>query len=281
MVELSEQLQRELDETVRQISEHAVWKETTNLDGITLLNSTRPSEEVDGVLGDSGDIPDFDCAAEATDDPPKPSQQMTMARSSDSTSTADDAKEAKMNKLFWLIGADHPATAGFKAGRRGVASEKAADFRMCGSSCASSSKASRREAAPDITDADLSTVQFSTRQQRLDWRDFLCEIVATSQVSSLFTLFDVEAEPPRYARPPPSAAFSRGSFSGEDQVLEPPAVKCGPDFDIMSVGTVAQEADTVSEDQQQEAISPLGTPLTADLDALDGQPQREEAKCTS
>eukprot|EP00971_Amphidinium_carterae_P004512 90419-Amphidinium_carterae.1 len=167
-----------------------------------------------------------------------------MARSSDSTSTADDAKEAKMNKLFWLIGADHPATAGFKAGRRGVASEKAADFRMCGSSCASSSKASRREAAPDITDADLSTVQFSTRQQRLDWRDFLCEIVATSQVSSLFTLFDVEAEPPRYARPPPSAAFSRGSFSGEDQVLEPPAVKCGPDFDIMSVGTVAQEADT-------------------------------------
>mmetsp|Transcript_9274 Transcript_9274/g.16715 ORF Transcript_9274/g.16715 Transcript_9274/m.16715 type:complete len:263 (-) Transcript_9274:104-892(-) len=255
MAELSE-----LDETARQMSEHAVWKESTNLYGITLLNSTRPSEELESVLGDSGDMPAFDAgglAAGATQ-PPKPSQLMMMPRRTDSTSTAD---EAQTNKLFWLIGADHPATAGFKEGRRGPAMDRAVDVQMCGGSCSSASKLVHfRAPPPEITDADLSTVQFSTRQQRLDWRDFLCEIVATSQVSSLFTLFDVEAEPPKYARPPPSAAFNRAGFSCEEGALDP-ASKGGFDSDTMSVGTVAQEADALSEDAQQGDVSHMGSPL--------------------
>lgn len=57
----------------------------------------------------------------------------------------------------------------------------------------------------DVPESELMTVQLQTREQRLDWRDFLCETVAERKAATLFCLFDVEADPPEYARPPPSA----------------------------------------------------------------------------
>lgn len=57
----------------------------------------------------------------------------------------------------------------------------------------------------EVPESELMTVQLRTREQRLDWRDFLCEAVAGCKAASLFQLYDTEAEPPRYARPPPSA----------------------------------------------------------------------------
>eukprot|EP00927_Polykrikos_kofoidii_P080211 TRINITY_DN7708_c1_g1_i1.p1 TRINITY_DN7708_c1_g1~~TRINITY_DN7708_c1_g1_i1.p1 ORF type:complete len:450 (-),score=62.78 TRINITY_DN7708_c1_g1_i1:394-1743(-) len=56
----------------------------------------------------------------------------------------------------------------------------------------------------EVPESELMTVQLRTREQRLDWRDFLSEAVAGCQAASLFRLFDVDAEPPIFSRPPPS-----------------------------------------------------------------------------
>ncbi|CAE8689908.1 unnamed protein product [Polarella glacialis] len=56
----------------------------------------------------------------------------------------------------------------------------------------------------EVSEADLTTVHIQSWEQRLDWRSFLSEAVASSLARQAFKNFDVEAEPPRYARPPPS-----------------------------------------------------------------------------
>jgi len=68
--------------------------------------------------------------------------------------------------------------------------------------------ASTLDASDDISppEEELTTVLLETKEQRLQWRDFLSEAVSKCRAVSLFTSFDVEAEPPWYARPPPSAA---------------------------------------------------------------------------
>merc|ERR1712039_1067065 len=60
----------------------------------------------------------------------------------------------------------------------------------------------------EVPEAELSTVHIETWEQRLDWRSFLSEAVASSRARQLFKAFDVEAEPPQYARPPPSSLVS-------------------------------------------------------------------------
>jgi len=49
---------------------------------------------------------------------------------------------------------------------------------------------------------ELTTVAMETFEQRLQWRDFLSEAVSKSRASALFASYDVDAEPPPYARPP-------------------------------------------------------------------------------
>jgi len=56
-------------------------------------------------------------------------------------------------------------------------------------------------------DSELTTVLLETKEQRLHWREFLCESVSKSSATNLYSAFDVEAEPPRYARPPVSSAI--------------------------------------------------------------------------
>jgi len=63
----------------------------------------------------------------------------------------------------------------------------------------------------EVPEAELSTVHIETWEQRLDWRSFLSEAVASTRARQLFNAFDVEAEPPSYARPPPSSASATGS----------------------------------------------------------------------
>lgn len=56
-------------------------------------------------------------------------------------------------------------------------------------------------------DGELTTVLLETKEQRLHWREFLCESVSKSSATNLYSAFDVEAEPPRYAKPPVSSAM--------------------------------------------------------------------------
>lgn len=64
-----------------------------------------------------------------------------------------------------------------------------------------------------VTDADLTMVHIQSWEQKLDWRSFLSEAVATGKAREIFRLFDVEAEPPSYLRPPPSSD-ARPSYDG-------------------------------------------------------------------
>lgn len=64
-----------------------------------------------------------------------------------------------------------------------------------------------------VSDADLTMVHIQSWEQKLDWRSFLSEAVATGKAREIFRLFDVEAEPPPYLRPPPSSQ-ARPSHDG-------------------------------------------------------------------
>merc|ERR1711904_48497 len=56
----------------------------------------------------------------------------------------------------------------------------------------------------EIPESELTTVPLETKEQRLDWRDFLCEMVASNNALTLFQSYDVGADEPQYSRPPPS-----------------------------------------------------------------------------
>lgn len=87
------------------------------------------------------------------------------------------------------------------------------------------------DAAPP--EGELTTVSMETKEQRLQWRDFLSEAVSKSCAQSLFVSYDVEAAPPRFRRPPRSRCSSepivRESAEADvdeaaDQVRELPVV---------------------------------------------------------
>lgn len=59
---------------------------------------------------------------------------------------------------------------------------------------------------PEPPEDELTTVLLETKEQRLQWRDFLSEAVSKCKANALFQSYDVEADPPRYARPPLSSA---------------------------------------------------------------------------
>lgn len=86
--------------------------------------------------------------------------------------------------------------------------------------CCMSLLASVAGAAPDVApkEEDLTTVLLETSEQRLQWRDFLSEAASKTAAVSLFSAYDVEAVPPRYARPPlsaPSASSPSSPSSAE------------------------------------------------------------------
>eukprot|EP00929_Paragymnodinium_shiwhaense_P052234 TRINITY_DN26173_c1_g1_i2.p1 TRINITY_DN26173_c1_g1~~TRINITY_DN26173_c1_g1_i2.p1 ORF type:complete len:862 (-),score=227.72 TRINITY_DN26173_c1_g1_i2:659-3244(-) len=59
--------------------------------------------------------------------------------------------------------------------------------------------------------SELMSVSIQTREQRLEWRDFLCEAVSKSCANALFVSYDVEAEPPPFAKPQLSAPCEKKS----------------------------------------------------------------------
>lgn len=111
---------------------------------------------------------------------------------------------------FWVAGAPgigHARNNGAAANSRGLAG---VPLRCLGDVV----DAADREFELEVPEAELSTVHIETWEQRLDWRSFLSEAVASSRARQLFKAFDVEAEPPQYARPPPSSPMSAAGSSG-------------------------------------------------------------------
>uniref|UniRef100_A0A7S1A2I2 Uncharacterized protein n=1 Tax=Noctiluca scintillans TaxID=2966 RepID=A0A7S1A2I2_NOCSC len=53
-----------------------------------------------------------------------------------------------------------------------------------------------------IADSELTTIRMETREQRMQWRDFLSDSVSQFRANFLFNSFDAESSPGQYARPP-------------------------------------------------------------------------------
>mmetsp|Transcript_99513 Transcript_99513/g.259963 ORF Transcript_99513/g.259963 Transcript_99513/m.259963 type:complete len:427 (+) Transcript_99513:316-1596(+) len=91
---------------------------------------------------------------------------------------------------------------------------------------------------------ELTTVAMETKEQRLQWRDFLSEAVSKSCAQSLFAAFDVEAEPPRYRRPPRSAPVPAAHAVDSGEANADQEIGWG---DGGSVASGAQAASGLSE----------------------------------
>mmetsp|Transcript_60980 Transcript_60980/g.145315 ORF Transcript_60980/g.145315 Transcript_60980/m.145315 type:complete len:282 (+) Transcript_60980:87-932(+) len=266
-------------------SAEAALKEYSNLSVVSFPSSVLPSEELGEVLGDCGDLPTCDALLDAEGQPPPSTSQPWQMKEGGSSSSGAGASSQlkgqpglgglKVKQIFWFIGDNHPAAAGFKERRPPAIDSQAKDAAVCVGCHAGPGPDIYYPQEAQIPEADLSTVQFSTRQQRLDWRDFLCEIVATSQVSSLFTLFDVEADPPLYAKPPPSGlplaglSLSRGKFGHEELPVD--KLSCGSD---MSVGSVAQETSQDQPDLADKSTEQSPTTTTVPSTSCSPEPKR-------
>uniref|UniRef100_A0A7S4QGG0 Uncharacterized protein n=1 Tax=Alexandrium monilatum TaxID=311494 RepID=A0A7S4QGG0_9DINO len=68
---------------------------------------------------------------------------------------------------------------------------------------------------------ELTTVLLETKEQKLQWREFLSEAVSKFSASSLFRSYDVEASPPRYAKPPLSMPKSSPGASSSGRCRAP------------------------------------------------------------
>jgi len=77
-----------------------------------------------------------------------------------------------------------------------------------------------------VTDAappehELTTVVMETKEQRLQWRDILEEAVSKECASALFSSYDIDSDPPQYARPPLSCTIPETSHRYVKQRLPP------------------------------------------------------------
>jgi len=75
---------------------------------------------------------------------------------------------------------------------------------------------------------ELTTVLLESQEQRLLWREFLSESVSSAFASNLYCAFDVDAEPPQYARPPISVATVPFQNADASDVV-PAVATCEPE----------------------------------------------------
>merc|ERR1711957_201810 len=66
---------------------------------------------------------------------------------------------------------------------------------------------------PSPADSELTTVIMGTKEQRLQWRDFLSESISKSRACAMYASFDVDPCPAPYAKPP--ATLRTGSALAE------------------------------------------------------------------
>lgn len=116
---------------------------------------------------------------------------------------------------------------------------------------------------PEPPEDELTTVLLETKEQRLQWRDFLSEAVSKCRANTLYNSFDVEADPPKYARPPLStepkvdamARNYRQNGSTPPHIVAPHGAgwSHGNPLAISNAATGSGQAWTFRGDQRTEA----------------------------
>jgi len=115
-----------------------------------------------------------------------------------------------------------------KDGQVDVAGRISATIAECMELAAKAINVSPDSAPPE---EELTTVLLETKEQKLHWRDFLTETVSTYKANNLFKNYDVEADPPRYSRPPLSRPQSGGG-KGSTQAALPAGAKGPPPLNV-------------------------------------------------
>jgi len=125
---------------------------------------------------------------------------------------------------------------------------------------------------------ELTTVLLETQEQRLQWREFLSEAVSKSCASNMYSAFDVEAEPPRYARPPLSVALPDGAAkhlveaTAEVPVVAPQGAGWSPILGGPSAVSIQQtEQGPASTTGIQPAMLELADPAIPSRKAEEGE----------
>merc|ERR1712232_1281664 len=130
-----------------------------------------------------------------------------------------------------------------------------------------------------------TTVVMETKEQRLQWRDFLSEAVSKSCASTLYTAFDVDAQPPQYARPQLSSL--RSCETGADphqgkqehqEVANLPHIVAPKGTGWSPISLIRQDSDanvSMASATSADSISPRrwAGPMSTSLDAVQGCPR--------
>jgi hypothetical protein len=132
----------------------------------------------------------------------------------------------------------------------------------------------------EVPETEIMTVPLRTKEQRVDWRDFLCEMVATKKASSLYLLYDVDAEPPPYERPPPSDPARYHAVGGFGQApKEPPETNCSSSKGEAAIAETNGRAPSETRSEEPKPLdepapwSPLHSPVVGDCEQE--SPERE------
>lgn len=117
-----------------------------------------------------------------------------------------------------------------------VASRISATIAECMELAAQAINVSPDSAPPE---EELTTVLLETKDQKQHWRDFLTETVSNYKANNLFKSYDVEADPPRYSRPPLSRS-QESVGKGDTRAVLPAGAK-GPS--PLNVGHMPRRKD--------------------------------------
>lgn len=117
---------------------------------------------------------------------------------------------------------------------------------------------------------ELTTVLLETKEQKLQWRDFLTETVSKRCASTLYKSYDVEAEPPRYVRPPLSTQQSSSGASSSNAGVSP-----GKDTGLRGPGP--SSADQPKQKQVPHVVAPRGAGWSPLASAVRREPRAPSA----
>jgi len=167
---------------------------------------------------DDGDEGDAAGSGKEHDEVLVPPSQPLVRHTQGSDDLFTEKKASRKNPLWEMDGDGEDVEAAFKSSMLHEALEqqlvmpKASSSITCVAAAPAGAlkclgeavNATDAEAELPVKDSDLTMVHIQSWEQKLDWRSFLSESVAVCKARQIFRLFDVEAEPPSFSRPPAS-----------------------------------------------------------------------------
>mmetsp|Transcript_64495 Transcript_64495/g.114648 ORF Transcript_64495/g.114648 Transcript_64495/m.114648 type:complete len:396 (+) Transcript_64495:67-1254(+) len=174
------------------------------------VSSTQPSRDDEGSTQVTDLVPPSETSGGSDLGPRLPAAPLVLTAFSDPARHSNKATRCTPRTPFWSV-----TNAQILHARHGKSIHEDLDGELADRSCVCARRSSclcQRDAdgadtsidVGEVLEEHITSIDLNTEEQRIDWRDYLCEVVASKRAVSLYQLYDVEADPPHYARPPPS-----------------------------------------------------------------------------